>query len=433
MVKDLAVICAAVIVNFIIYYSFGTVVLFKRHEKTPVSLRLVVGFFAYYAVFFFFCVPVMKFYRPLSMLSAIWVTVVIIFAAAAALLLLYSRAGSRGDPRRQKLWAESAEPAKEGDCAGKPDPGSKPGPFIIAGFILLVLVQIILVAGTYNFTLDASYYVAGVSTNVDTDMINVYDPFTGAWQDHFEMRYFFATYSVQDAVVCRLTGIEPLIWTKSVMATVIIILTNLVYFMTAKELVRVGFISSGREGSQSDPSVQELKEDPARFAGDGKLRDKEVKPELLVLLMMGLMFFINITFNTIYTSSLFLMTRTYEGKAIVGNLAIMTVFYLFIRMNNAVSVEGSQGALPRENTGEGNPVRPWLSVFLVCFGASTISSTANMLMPVELTVLFLPLIIRAGRFKWIPKYVLCVVPGMAFALAFVLYVKGYFVFYTYPR
>ena len=124
------------------------------------------------------------------------------------------------------------------------------------------------------------------------------------------------------------------------------------------------------------------------------------------------------------------MTRTYEGKAIVGNLAIMTVFYLFIRMNNAVPQEGIE---EYQSTVSENPVRPWLSVFLVCFGASTISSTANMLMPVELTVLFLPLIIRTRRLKWIPKYILCVLPGIAFALAFVLYVKGYFVFYTYPR
>ncbi len=411
-------VCAAMIVNFIIYYCFGTVVLFRKHEKISAPLRLVVGFFAYYALFFFFCVPVMKFYRPLSMLSSIWITVVIIFAAAAVGLMLYNRE--------------------------KPELRLKSGPLILLGFIALVLVQIILVAGTYNFTLDASYYVAGVSTNVDTNMINVYDPFTGAWQDHFEMRYFFATYSVQDAVVCQLTGIEPLIWTKSVMAAVIIILTNLVYLMTARELVRIGLIPSGRDKveaqdicSEGGTEAQDISPERGTDA-PGSAAVAAKREDLPVLLMMGLIFFINITFNTIYTSSLFLMTRTYEGKAIVGNLAIMTVFYLFIRMNNSVSdaekaAAGEEGVPSREGTGPGDPVRPWLSVFLVCFGASTISSTANMLMPVELTVLFLPLIVRAKRFKWIPKYVLCVVPGMAFALAFVLYVKGYFVFYTYPR
>ncbi|MBQ8970476.1 MAG: hypothetical protein IJ073_04100, partial [Lachnospiraceae bacterium] len=76
---------------------------------------------------------------------------------------------------------------------------------------------------------------------------------------------------------------------------------------------------------------------------------------------------------------------------------------------------------------------PWLSVFLVCFGASKISSTANMLMPVEVTVLFLPDIFRTKSFLMLPKYAACVVPGVVFSLLFVLYVKGYFVFYTFPK
>ena len=141
-----------------------------------------------------------------------------------------------------------------------------------------------------------------------------------------------------------------------------------------------------------------------------------INTETAVVIMTAIMFFINLTFITIYTSSLFLMTRTYEGKAIVGNLAIMTIFYLFIRMND-----------------ESLSVRPWLITFIVCFGAATISSSANMLLPVELTVLFLPMILRKKAWRMIPKYISCVIPGMVFSLVFVLYVKGYFVLYTFPK
>jgi uncharacterized protein YebE (UPF0316 family) len=132
--------------------------------------------------------------------------------------------------------------------------------------------------------------------------------------------------------------------------------------------------------------------------------------------MMLFIFIINLTFITIYTSSLFLMTRTYEGKAIVGNLAIITVFYLFVRMNDDTL-----------------DIRPWLMIFMVCFGAATISSSANMLLPVELTVLFLPLIVRKKKWGLLPKYAACVIPGIVFSLAFVMYVKGYFVWYTFPK
>lgn len=370
MTQILIIVCS-VAVNFILYYVFGSLVLFRRGSLAPPSLRVVVGFFSYYAVFFFFCVPVMKYYRPLSVLTKIWSAVVVI----AVVIVCITDHGN---------WKRMFSSACE--RIGK-------HPRYVAGLCILITVQIILVACTYHFTLDAAYYVAGVATNVDTNMINVYDPFTGAWQDHFEMRYFFATYSVQDAVVCQLTGIAPLIWTKSVMATVIILLTNLVYVMTARELFALtDRPESGQAESPAEPKI---------------------------LAMTAVILFVNLTFHTIYTASQFLMTRTYEGKAIVGNLAILSVFYLFLLMND----EKKRELL----------IRPWFCVFLICFGASTISSTANMLMPVELTVLFLPLIFRIRRYRWLLPYAACAVPGMIFTLSYVLYVKGYFVFYTYPR
>ncbi len=393
-------IIIAVIINFILYFLFGTAVLYKKGVSTHFMHRIMVGFFAYYAIFFVFCVPVMKYYRPLSMLTWIWAAVVAIISAIGVFLIVRERMSRQKMEKPQSLNAPSD---LKGVLAAVK--WVKANPLFFAGTVILILIQVVLVSCTYNFTLDAAYYVAGISTNIDTNMINVYDPFTGAWQDHFEMRYFFATYSVQDAVVCQLTGLSPLIWTKSVMSTVIILLTNMVYYLIASHLADIGILFGGSKKEAAESSI----------SGDAAMSRKR---NLAVFLMMALMFFVNITFNTIYTSSLFLMTRTYEGKAIVGNLAIFGIFLLFLRM------------VGNENTGL---VRPWLSIFLICFGASTISSTANMLMPVELTVLFLPLIIWKKSYGWIPKYIACVIPGIVFSLAFVLYVKGYFVFYTYPR
>ncbi|MCR4923547.1 MAG: hypothetical protein K5931_06010 [Lachnospiraceae bacterium] len=350
------IIGAGVLFNFILYLAFGSLILYGKKKKSSLLQRIVIGFFAYYTLFFFFCVPIMKYYRPLSMLSGIWCAVVAVILLLSLILNL-------------KGWIEDIR-----DIFGT----VKSSKLFFLLFMLLIIVQIILTVCIYNFTLDAAFYVAGVSTNVDTNMINVYDPFTGAWQDHFEMRYFFATYPVQDAVICQLSGISPLIWTKSVMTVTIVILTNMVYYLLAKSLT-----------------------------GNDKKK---------MLLSLFLIFIFNITFNTIYTASTFLMTRTYEGKAIVGNLALLVIFYIFILMNNSESLK-----------------RPWLSLFLVCFGASTISSTANMLVPVEMTVLFLPLIFRKKTYKELAGYILCILPGVILALTYVLYVKGYFVFYTFPK
>ena len=137
------------------------------------------------------------------------------------------------------------------------------------------------------------------------------------------------------------------------------------------------------------------------------------------------------------------MTRTYEGKAIVGNLAVVTIFYLFLLMSGTTArsaacshTDGASGRQPGQEAGQtekGGVIRPWLSVFLVCFGASTISSTGISIFAVEVTVLFLPYIFRTKSFRMLPKYAACVVPGVVFSLLFVLYVKGYFVFYTFPK
>ena len=360
------IIVLSVIANFIFYLSFGSLLTRRKggEGSCPLFLTVIIGFFFYYFVFFIFCLPLMKYYRPLSMLTKIWVPVALVTVIASAIV-------------NGRDW-----------LAGFKRTGSyiKSHPVVVLLIMLLVGIQIVLVACTYNFTLDAAYYVANVATSVETDMMNVYDPFTGAWQDHYEMRYFFATYQIQDAVVCQMTGIPALIWTKSVMAVTVIILTNIVYMLTARELFKDN--------------------------GDEAAGNRDIK----TVVMMFFMFVINLTFITIYTSSLFLMTRTYEGKAIVGNLAIVTVFYLFVRMND-----------------ETLDKRSWLMVFLTCFGAATISSSANMLLPVELTVLFLPMIVRKKKWGMLFKYAACVIPGIAFSLAFVLYVKGYFVWYTFPK
>ncbi|MCR5507526.1 MAG: hypothetical protein K6F34_02445 [Lachnospiraceae bacterium] len=376
---NILTVILGVICNFILYLSFGSLITRKKDHKCPFLLSVVVGFFFYYFVFFFVCVIPMKYYRPLSMLTKMWVPTVAVIVLLSAVL----------NGSRWVGWLRNA--------AGY----VKKHPAVTLCILLIVLIQAVLVSCTYNFTLDAAYYVANVATSVETDMMNVYDPFTGAWQDHYEMRYFFATYQMQDSVVCQLTGIPALIWTKSVMAVTVMVLTNIVYLLVARELFIYGDLFKGSATAKS---------------ADESLSRSNSRAEASVVIMMAVMLVINLTFITIYTSSLFLMTRTYEGKAIVGNLAVITLFYLFMRMND-----------------DRMSIRPWLLNFVVCFGAATISSSANMLLPVELTVLFLPMIVRKKAWRMIPGYFACVIPGVVFSLIFVLYVKGYFVFYTFPK
>jgi len=345
-----------ILVNCIIYLAFGSFICVRKNRAWSLPLTMITGFFLYYALFEICVLPVMLTYRPLSLLTGIWTGFTGVITAAAIVI--------KGKPVLTKITEIREE--------------IKADRLIFAGIAVLVIIQVILVTTTYNFTLDAAYYVANVSTCVDTNMINVYDPFTGAWQDHFELRYVFAAYSIHDAVVCQLTGIPALIETKTVMSAIVMLMSNALYLWIC------------------------------RFFYRNKIKSFAI---MFVAIMI-----VNLTFISIYTSSNFLMTRTYEGKAIVGNIAVVAVFAMYM-----LAVRDKM------------TVREWIMLFVICLGTSTISSTANMLIPAQLCILFVPYILKHRDFKAVPKLIICMLPELVMMMMYVLYVKGFFAIYTYPR
>ena len=208
-------------------------------------------------------------------------------------------------------------------------------------------------------------------------MINVYDPFTGNWQDHFELRYVFATYYANDSVVCALTGLPALIETKGVMSSVVMIIVNIIY-------VKI-----------------------CRFFFDDDRR---------AFIMYILMTAVNLFFISIYTTSNFLMTRTYEGKSVVGNISVLFIFVLYMML---VRNEDEKGLFTK--------------LFIVCLGTATVSSTANMISPAEVFILFAPYAVIHKKPGVILKITGCIIPELLMMIIYVLYVKGYFAIYTFPR
>ena len=188
MIK-LATALLMVFVNLILFFLFGSLIT-GRFKKTGFSatISIITGFFVMLIVFDLCCFPVMLKWRPLSLLSGIWLGVTLVLCILAIVT---------GYKSFKQCFKEI------GAFAAK-------NRLFTVGVILLVLVQLVIIGLSYDFTLDASYYVARVTTDVTTDTINIYDPYTGEWTDHFEFRYFFSTYPTLCAVVCSLTGIHPL-------------------------------------------------------------------------------------------------------------------------------------------------------------------------------------------------------------------------------
>lgn len=351
LVKSLAVF----IVNFILYLAFGSIFTVRRDRKWSVAVTLAVGFFAYYGLFALVCFPIMFTYRPLSLLAYVWLVPCVVIVGISAILF-------------GKKWAEKLCDIR-GDIAKNR--------LLFAFVLAITVISVILTSITYNFTLDAAYYVANVTTNVDTNMINVYDAFTGSWQDHFELRYAFATYYTVDSVVCFLTGLPALIETKIVMSSVVMVIVNILYV----HICRYFFDDTKR-----------------------------------AVIMYAFMTAINYMFISMYTASNFLMTRTYEGKSIVANVSVIAIFTLYMILVKDADTKGL-----------------FVLLFIVCLGTATVSSTANMVIPAEVCILFIPYAVLHKKWGMIAKTILCIMPELVMMLIYVLYVKGYYAIYTFPR
>ncbi len=343
-------------VNLILYFIFGSLITGRQSNKDfSISTTVLSGFFVYYCLFDIPCLVIMLNWRPLSWLGNLWGVMIGIICIISCIL-------------NHKIWKDKFSEVSAVLCRHKA--------FAIS-VAAIVLVQLVIILNAYQFTLDAAYYVANVTTSLQTNTMNIYDPYTGDWLNHFEMRYLFSTYPMNDAVWCYLTGIHPLLWTKTIMAGTAFVISNIIYYRIALELF-----------------------------------GKKTSAISLMLFFAGV---VNFFYISIFTSSNFMLTRTYEGKSLIGNIVIPMVIYIFIKLND----DHRKG-------------RNWRFLFLVCLGSTILSNSANMLVPATVAVLGLPLAVRKKSVKVIINCALCVIPCIILLLAYVGYVKGLFVFYTYP-
>lgn len=354
--------------NFILYFLFGSVLTgaWRRNSKDAIcadsgnkSMSLTetvfAGLFFYYLLFALCCIPVMLRWRPLHVLTSIWLFVVIAAAVIGAI-------------RARKSFFMAYKRASDFLCRHALA-------FLFIALLTVAFAAVVLFS--YQFTLDASYYVGSVTTALRTDTVNMYDPFTGNWLDHYEMRYFFATFPMNDAVMCSLLHIHPLLWCKITMAGTAIIMTVMVLYMLGRRLF-----------------------------------DTDMRKITVFILFAVIANFFMIT---IYTTSAFLTTRTYEGKCLLANVVLPGIFYIYMRLLEDVKDK-----------------RAWLLLFLVAIGSPVLSSSANMLVPAMIGVTILPLVVLRRDLTVIPKALVCMLPGIALTLIYILYVKNIVVFYTYP-
>ncbi len=344
----------AVIFNFILYFIFGSLITGNlRSHRFSATLSVIMGFFLYYVMFEAVCIPVMVMKKPLHLLAWIWAGVVVIVTVVSFACC-------------RKRWIECFRGIKG---------FAKEHVVFCIISTAIILIECVVIIYCYQFTLDAAYYVGTASTSLTTDMINIYNPYTGMWQDHFEMRYFFSNYAINDAVMCFLFKMHPLIWTKIIMEAVVIILSNLVLYRLGRAMFKYDLKRTG-----------------------------------VFLFFSALLCFF---YSTIYTAQEFFVTRTFEGKTIVGSVVIPLVFLVYIKLLE----DHRDRSL-------------WIELLIVSFASVVLSNSASMIFPAALFIFMIPLFFIKKDFRILIKSFAVVIPCLISVFMYVMYVKGYFVIRT---
>lgn len=320
----------------------------EKPEQVSRGLRMITGFFAYYALFQAAALPMMFWQRPLHELAALWSAVVCLILGVYAF-----RQFRKSKSGRQRVTA-----------------GPKAGNTGLTAFFwnlvpaAVALANVILVSVIYSSYWDAAYYVGNISFAVYSDTIGIYNPLYGTVMQEFDLKHCLATYHMHDAVVCQLFGLHPLIQAKTVMVIVVTVLLNRIYL----EFARLFF--------------------PEDVCARG--------------LMCGFCLLVNVCTYSAYTSSSFILLRTYEGKAVAGAVVAAMLFYWLLRLARG---EGRYG---------------WAGLFITCWGAVAVSSSAVFLVLAGSGAVTLSLCFLKREWKLFFWGAVCALPALCVLLAYLL-------------
>ena len=274
MLPTLFTIAGLILLYLFFYYATGSLVLkLIPGSVSSVPFRFVLGLFVYFFLFTVVTLPLKFALQPLSLLSGIWAGVLVVICAAFLILGL----------RHFKDALSSVKIFLSGR-----------GKYVLAALLALILIQVLwfnLNDETYAIW-DQSYYLGDTATSLYTNTISQYNPYTGRILDFLNTEYLLETYQNHGSVMCQLFSVHPMIENMTVMASVVIILYQLLFY-------EIGMLLFHNNRCKS-------------------------------ILLVFFMFLLNIFSFNLYTAAEFLIIRPSEGKTILAVLIVPTLFYLFL-------------------------------------------------------------------------------------------------------
>lgn len=239
-------------------------------------------------------------------------------------------------------------------------------------FVLLVGFQLYMSFTRASFDGDDSYYnVQGlIAQQIDT--LYRINPNTGI-SAPLDARHALALFPIWEAFVGKMSGIHMTIVAHSIVPFVLLPLTYLVYYKIGQRL----------------------------------FREKRDRLPVFMVLMALFQMFGNVS---IYTNETFLLTRTWQGKSVAGNLILPAVFWIFFCLFGKEKEEREK----REQTGY------WLLLAVLNLAAGVSSSLAVMLCALLVAGLAFLFMIKEKSFGVLVKAGLACIPAAMYVLTYLL-------------
>lgn len=306
------------ILELIIEYLFGALIvkLLIKREIHPLA-KLLIGFFAGQALFQIVALGFIFTTGVLHHLTITWGVLLLVIAVTA---LVLEKDVLMHQLNRCIGWLS----AHKGMC-------------LFTTLVVLAFCYYVSVNGESNE--DARYYIALMTTSVDTDSMFRNNVYNGYYTESLYLRRVLVTFEIQGAVLSQMTGIHPLLIARIFRANQNVILTSAAVYLCSKSL----------------------------------LWKKEEESTDKALLSVGIFWILQLAFaDTIYTPAAFVLYRAYEAKAFTAYFIVLTGLYLCTKLL------------------EEKDKRILLLIGIFLWGSVAVSTSAMLVAMAECAVLMIP-------------------------------------------
>ncbi len=239
-------------------------------------------------------------------------------------------------------------------------------------FFVLLIFQLVMSVVMASFDGDDAYYVVESLLAQQADVMNTILPYTGN-STSLDIRHALAVITMWIAFIAKVSGVHATILSHCVIPLLFIPLVYLVYTEIAKTVLK---------------------------------KNREMVPVFMIIISF-LMMFGNVSQ---YTPATFFLMRTWQGKAMVGNIVFPMIFWVFLEMYE--SIKSKSEVLQKKSLLSG--ICPWIILALINMLSGMCSAMGVIFGSGIIALLTLFLLFFSKNWKVLLGAFLCVVPNLIY-------------------